>query len=85
MKIEPKIKVVVPEEKSYGSLTLNSKEHPFVKDLKLGVETECYITVKVKGMRVADRWEISEGLSKPGEIRVELLIAKIEHKENNNK
>ena len=85
MEINPKITVAPKEEKSYGRLNLNSREHPFVKDLKLGVETECCITIKVKGMREADRWEISEGTSKPGDINVELSIVKIEHKVNKSK
>ena len=76
MKIENKIKAV-KEEKSYGHLTLNSSEFPFVKDLSIGDIKQCVITTRVKELREASKWEISDKMAKPGDIFVSVTITDI--------
>jgi hypothetical protein len=79
MKIENKIKAV-KEEKSFGSLYLSSTDFPFIKDLGIGDTTELEIKVKVKGLRMPDRWEISESKANPKDIRADIIILSVEHK-----
>lgn len=76
MELKSKV-TAVKEEKSYGHLTLNSGQFPFVNDLKIGEEKECMIKVKVKGLRQADKWEISNKEAKQGDIFASVNITGI--------
>lgn len=79
MKLANKVQQVKPE-KSFGHLTINSKDFAFVKDLKIGSEAEFEINVKIKGLRAPDNWDISEQGMKPGDIIAEVMIKNISHK-----
>lgn len=79
MKLTNKVQQVKPE-KSYGHLTINSKDFAFAKDLKIGSETELEIKVKIKGLRAPDNWDISENGMKPGDIIAEVMVKNISHK-----
>lgn len=78
MKIESKIKAVKPMPKSYGHIGISSKDVPEVKNAKLTDEHQFLITVSVRALRAPDKWEISEGYKKPGEITLDGDITKIE-------
>jgi hypothetical protein len=77
MLVKTQVKAI-KEETSYGHLTLSSQTFPFVKDLKIGDSKECIITVKIKGLREADRWEIQDKQAKPKDIMASVTITKIE-------
>jgi len=79
MKLSSKV-TAVKEEKSYGHLTLNSSDHPEVLDCKIGETKELTITVKVKGLRQPDNWQISEQGMKPKDVIAEVIITGISHK-----
>lgn len=84
MKLSSQVKAV-KEEKSYGHLTLNSADHPEVLDCKIGETKELTITVKVKGLRQPDRWEISEKQMKPKDVVANVIITDIKHKSSEKK
>ena len=79
MKLPNKVKAV-KEEKSYGHLTLNSSNFPFVKDCTIGEVKELTIKLKVKELRAPSKWDISEGGMKPNDVIIGGSIVGIEHK-----
>ena len=68
----------VKEEKSYGSLYVNSKDLPFIKDVSIGDIVELTIKLKVTQLRQPDRWEVSEQKLNPKDVIVSGSITEIE-------
>jgi len=79
MELKSKVSAV-KEQKSYGHISLYSKDFPFVKDLKIGTDAEFEIKVKVKGLRTPDQWEVSSEKMNPKDIIASVVILKVEHK-----
>jgi hypothetical protein len=79
MELKSKVSAV-KKEKSYGHLSLNSKELPFVKNLKIGESAEFEIKVKIKGLRTPDQWEVSNEKINPKDIIASVEITGVEHK-----
>jgi hypothetical protein len=79
MKLENKVKAV-KQEKSYGSLYLNTKDCPFLKDSSIDDEVEMTVTLKIRSLRKPDSWDISEKGMKPTDIIVDGNITKISEK-----
>lgn len=84
MKLTEKVSKV-KEEISHGTLYLDSKSFPFVKDLKLNEEAEMMIKVKIKSLRSPDNWEITEKKLNPKDVLAQVNISKIEHKGSGKK
>jgi len=83
MKLDSKVKAV-KKEKSYGTLYLNSKDCPFIKDATIGDEVEMTITLKIKELRAPDHWDISEKGMKPTDVITSGNIVNISKKEKKN-
>jgi len=77
MKIPSKVQAV-KEVKSYGHLTLNSKDYPEIAEASVGDMKECIITSEITALRKPDRWEISQKTYKPTDIIASVEIRKIE-------
>lgn len=84
MKVEQKVKAV-KQEKSYGTLHLNSGDTPFVKKATIGQMMEVTVTLKITELRQPDRWDISEGKMKLTDVMVRGNIVKIEEAEMEGK
>lgn len=69
MQLKSKVKAVKPE-KSYGHVSLSSKDFPFVKDAKLGTTIKVEVELKVDSLRAPDRWEITENNMKPTDVNL---------------
>lgn len=76
MKVENKVKAI-KVAKSYGSLHLNSKDTPGVKDLTIGEKKTITIEVEITGLRKPDRWEIQEEKMNPNDVKVNMEIRKV--------
>ena len=79
MKLKSKV-TAVKKEKSYGSLSLNSSDYPEISKCSVGDIKEFDITVKVKGLRQPDMWEVSEENAKPTDVIANVIITSIKHK-----
>jgi hypothetical protein len=85
MKIESKVKAV-KAEKSYGNLTLNSKEMPSVKDCKLNDVIQITATCRVDTLRSPDIWDIQERGMKATDVLAHVIITKLDvHKPSTKK
>lgn len=83
MELKSKVSVV-PKQKHYGQITLNSKDTPDVKKFKIGDEIDLIVKVKIKHLRQPDNWEISEEKFNPKDVLAGADIIKIEHKSTIN-
>ena len=77
MKIDSKVKAI-KAEKSFGSLYLNSKDAPFLKDASIGDVVKVEISLKIRSLRAPDNWDISEKKLSPTDVVVEGTIVKLE-------
>lgn len=76
MELKAKIKAVKPEE-VITHLTVNSKKHPFLKDQKIGATFKMEVSGVISGIRVPDRWEISEQGMTPDTLILNLKVTSL--------
>jgi hypothetical protein len=79
MKLESKVKAV-KKEKSFGHLNIKSGDAPFLADASIDDVVELTVSLKVKELRAADNWDISEKRMNVGDITVSGSIVKISEK-----
>lgn len=70
MKLKQSVSPSVKEEKNYGSLHLNSKDFPFLKDVSIGEVVELTVKLRIKELRQPDVWEVSQSKMNPKDILV---------------
>lgn len=71
------------KDKYRGNLNIDSAEIPGASKWDIGQEIEMTVKVRVTGLREPDKWEISEGSAKKGQVNVNSEI--ISFKENATK
>lgn len=77
MKLTQQVKPMPKQPKSYGNITLSSADFPEVAKLTLGAKQTITVEVDITGLNKPDRWEVSEGHAKPGDVIARINITNV--------